>query len=118
MVRGWLTTAVLLPLRLVDPRRLLLGLDVMKQKRDAPVLSDAEGSYYLTFTHRGEYLLYTGERGSTYIAVSLLPECRVSASSISLWNELWPISEQQRQKVIGRVKSLFRKQGHECEVVA
>lgn len=111
-----LKSIVLLPLRLLDPRRILLAQEVRRQKSRSP-LHDEQGWYYLTFTHRGEYLLYTDKHGSTYVAISLVPRCFVSRSSIERWNEFLPISEAQRALIVERVLRLFRAQGNECEVV-
>ena len=69
-----LGSALLLLLRYLDPRRALLLREVRDQKRSAP-LSDPYGNYYLTFTNRGEALLYTDGHGSRQLRLLILPSC-------------------------------------------
>jgi hypothetical protein len=102
--------------RILDPRRLLLSIEVGKQRK-LPRSEDAMGWYRASFTHRGDYVVYTDENGSTLVEVGIEYPCVVSASSVKRWNELSPISEAQRNLVLQRVVALFRKQGHECKIV-
>lgn len=103
-------------LKFVDPAWYGFRRRVTEQKEGIP-LKDDIGWYYISLMHRGESLLYSDERGSTYVEIGFGENSFVCSSSIKEWDFSRSISKSEHDRILKRVVLYLEGSSGHCRVI-